>query len=66
MNVNDEYKIEDKESLNYIELLCYIYKKYGLFVTLYTINNEKLKILKEEIGNAQNELENVINKTITF
>ena len=101
MTVNDEYKIEDKESLNYIEFLCYIYKKYGLFVTLYTINNEKLnshsdtkycnivsilqnlitkldqsenpiksyeklKILKEEIDNAQNELENAINKTITF
>lgn len=42
MNVNDKCIVEDKESLNYIEFLCYVYKKYGLFVTLYSIDNKKL------------------------
>lgn len=47
MVVNDEYSIEDLESLNYIEFLCYMYKKYGLFVTLYSIDNKKLAECKD-------------------
>lgn len=42
MIVKDENLIIDKETVNYIEFICYIFKKYGLFIALYVIDNEKI------------------------
>ena len=52
MIVNNECSIEDLESFDYIEFICYVYKKYGLFVALYSIDNKKLDEFKNTKYNA--------------
>ena len=47
MTVNEMYKVDDVKSLDYIEFLCYVYKKYGFFMTLYIIDNKKLNEYKD-------------------
>lgn len=47
MIVKDENLIVNKETINYLEYICYVFKKYGLFVALYSIDNKKLDEYKD-------------------